>query len=93
MASNTNIGAAHPVALGTDGSVQEIPSDMEQKVLNDAAAYIRSIATSRGRNAEWGEEAVRESVSITETEALKLNVIDMIAPTLDDLLIQLNGRN
>jgi membrane-bound serine protease (ClpP class) len=88
MSTNTAIGAAHPV----DISGGDISSDMAEKVVNDAAAYIRSIAESRGRNADWAEKAVRESVSITETEALNQNVIDLVAPTLEDLLTQLNGR-
>ncbi|MDD5702981.1 MAG: nodulation protein NfeD, partial [Dehalococcoidales bacterium] len=88
MAPNTAIGAAHPVAVGGE----EIDETMEEKVVNDAAAYIRSIAEARGRNADWAEQAVRESVSITEVEALEMNVIDLTASTLDDLLSQLNGR-
>lgn len=87
MASDTTIGAAHPVAIGNDVSDEQM-----QKIVNDAASYIRSIAASQGRNADWAEKAVRESVSITEVEALQLNVIDIVAPTLDDLLVQLNGR-
>jgi membrane-bound serine protease (ClpP class) len=88
MAPNTAIGAAHPVSLGGE----EIAPDMAEKIVNDAAAYIRSIAEARGRNADWAEQAVRESVSITETEAVEMNVVDLTAPTLDDLLQQLNGR-
>ena len=88
MAPNTAIGAAHPVAMGGE----EIPGAMEEKILNDAAAYIRSLAEAHGRNMEWAEKAVRESVSATEREALELNVIDMIAPDLDALIIQLDGR-
>jgi len=65
---------------------------MEEKVVNDAAAYIRSIAESHGRNMEWAEKAVRESVSATEREALELNVIDLVASDLDDLIAQLDGR-
>ena len=65
---------------------------MQEKVLNDAAAYIRSLAESHGRNVEWAEEAVREAVSATEQEALELNVIDMIAPDLDSLISKLDGR-
>ena len=87
MAPNTAIGAAHPVAMGGE----EIPGAMEEKILNDAAAYIRSLAEAHGRNMEWAEKAVRESVSATEREALELNVIDMIAPDLDTLIIQLDG--
>ena len=87
MAPNTAIGAAHPVAMGGE----DMPEAMEEKVLNDAAAYIRSLAEAHGRNMEWAEKAVRESVSATEREALELNVIDMIAPDLDTLIIQLDG--
>ncbi len=87
MAPNTAIGAAHPVAL--EG---EMPEDMEEKVVNDAAAYIRSIAGAHKRNMEWAERAVRESVSATEQEALALNVIDMVAPNLNILISQLDGR-
>ncbi|MFH1646664.1 MAG: nodulation protein NfeD [Chloroflexota bacterium] len=91
MAPNTAIGAAHPVALSGDGEAQ-MSSTMEEKVLNDAAAYIRSLAEAHGRNMEWAENAVRESVSATEREALELNVIDMIAPDLPTLVAQLDGR-
>jgi membrane-bound serine protease (ClpP class) len=87
MSPSTNTGAAHPVGLGGDGD-----GVMEAKVVNDAAATIRSLAELRGRNAEWAERAVRESVSITEREALELNVIDLVAHDLDDLLQQLDGR-
>jgi membrane-bound serine protease (ClpP class) len=92
MASNTAIGAAHPVALG-EGGEQQMSDEMAQKVINDSAAYIRSIANTRHRNADWGEKAVRESVSLTESEALQQNVIDIVSPTLEDLLKQLQGRN
>jgi membrane-bound serine protease (ClpP class) len=91
MAPDTAIGAAHPVSLGTEGETQMSP-DMAEKVINDSAAYIRSIAASRGRNLEWAEKAVRESVSATEQEALQLNVIDMVAPDLQTLVAQLDGR-
>ncbi len=90
MASNTAIGAAHPVAIGTEGEAQ-MSEEMAEKVVNDAAAYIRSIAEAHGHNMEWGERAVRESVSATEQEALELNVIDMVAPDLDSLVSQLDG--
>ncbi|RIK44494.1 MAG: peptidase [Chloroflexi bacterium] len=89
MAPSTNTGAAHPVGLGGDGQADPV---MVDKVTNDAAATIRALATTRGRNAEWAEQAVRESVSITEYEALELNVIDVIARDLDHLLEQLHGR-
>ena len=87
MAPNTAIGAAHPVA----GGGEEITGTMEEKILNDATAYIRSIAEAQGRNMEWAESAVRESASATEKEALALNVIDMIAPDLETLVAQLDG--
>ena len=89
MGPSTNIGAAHPVNLGGD---QEIPEDMMEKVVNDSVAYIKNLAASKGRNAGWAEEAVKESVSITSAEALDLGVIDLIAVDSDDLLIQLDGR-
>lgn len=87
MAPGTNIGAAHPVAMGG-----EMDEEMKKKVTNDAAAYIRSLAERRGRNAEWAEKAVRESVSITEQEAVKLNIIDLVADDLSDLLKKIDGR-
>jgi membrane-bound serine protease (ClpP class) len=90
MAPNTNIGAAHPVAIGTEGEAQ-MSKEMEEKVVNDAAAYIRSIAKSHGRNVDWAEKAVRGSVSATEQEALELNVIDTVAPDLNSLVRQLDG--
>ncbi len=87
MAPATHIGAAHPVPLGT-----EIGEVMEEKVTSDAAALIRSIATTRERNAEWAEDAVRKSLSLTANEALQEKVIDLIATDLDDLLRQASGR-
>jgi len=87
MAPGTNIGAAHPVSLqGAQDSV------MMGKATNDAAAFIRTISEKRNRNIQWGEDAVRKSLSITETEALELNVIDIIAKDVNDLLYQLDGR-
>jgi membrane-bound serine protease (ClpP class) len=91
MAPNTNIGAAHPVSIGTTGDTSS-SSTMDEKIINDAAAYIKSIAQAHGRNVTWAEQAVRESVSATEQEALSLNVIDMVAPDLNTLLSQLDGR-
>jgi len=88
MAPGTEIGAAHPVALGEDG----IDETMEEKVVNDAVAYIRSIAEARDRNADWAEDAVRESRSSPSSEALELGVIDIVADNMDDLLTQLDGR-
>jgi membrane-bound serine protease (ClpP class) len=91
MAPNTAIGAAHPVALSEEGE-SAMSETMEEKVVNDAAAYIRSLAETHGRNLEWAENAVRESVSATEREALDLNVIDMVAADLESLVAQLDGR-
>lgn len=88
MAPGTNIGAAHPVAMGGG----EMDSTMKEKVENDAVAYIKSIADQRGRNVSWAEEAVRKSVSVTEQEALKLKIIDIVAENMPALLKQLNGR-
>ncbi len=91
MAPNTAIGAAHPVAISEEGEAG-MSETMEEKVVNDAAAYIRSLAETHGRNLEWAENAVRESVSATDREALDLNVIDMVAPDLETLVRQLDGR-
>jgi len=88
MAPGTNIGAAHPVALG-GGDTNET---MEAKITNDAAAYARSLATQRGRNVDWAERVVRESISSTAEEAVAENVVDMVASSLDSLLIQIDGR-
>ncbi len=87
MAPATNIGAAHPVAVG--GGVDK---ESMKKIENDAAAFARTIATERGRNAEWAEKAVRQSVSITEREALKLKVVDLVADSVPDLLDKIDGR-
>jgi membrane-bound serine protease (ClpP class) len=88
MAPGTNIGAAHPVGLGGG----DIGGTMAEKVTNDMVAEAKSIAQKRKRNVEWVEKAVRESVSVTETEALKANVIDIVAKDIDDLIRQINGR-
>jgi len=87
MAPGTNIGAAHPVAMG-----KEIEGAMAKKVENDMVAYARSIAAERGRNADWAEKAVRESESITADEALKNKVVDFVAANMDELLSKINGR-
>ena len=90
MAPATNIGAAHPVAVGGGGAGAD--KESMKKVANDAAAFARSIAVERGRNADWAEKAVRESVSITEREAVKLKVVDLIAESMPDLLAKIHGR-
>lgn len=89
MAPGTNIGAAHPVTMGGG----EVDKEMKKKIENDTAAYIKSIAEKHGRNVQWAEEAVRQSVSVTETEALKLKIIDLIAPDLPSLLAAVDGRS
>jgi membrane-bound serine protease (ClpP class) len=90
MAPGTNIGAAHPVAIGIGGGGMD--KTMSRKVENDAAAYVRSIAKLRGRSDEWAEKAVRKSESITAEEALKLNVIDYVAPDVDKLLAAIDQK-
>jgi membrane-bound serine protease (ClpP class) len=87
MAPSTHIGAAHPVTM--QGTMDKV---MEAKVVNDLAAMVRGLAERRGKNAKWAEEAVRKSVSITETEALKLNVIDLIAADIPSLLKAIHGK-
>lgn len=88
MAPGTNIGAAHPVAMGGG----EMDKTMKEKVENDSVAYIKSIAEQHGRNVSWAEDAVRKSVSVTEQEALKLKIIDLVADDVPALLKQLHGR-
>jgi membrane-bound serine protease (ClpP class) len=88
MAPGTHIGAAHPVTM--EGKMDKT---MEAKVVNDLAAMARSIAEKRGKNATWAEEAVRKSVSITESEALKERVIDLVAPDVPSLLKEINGKS
>ncbi len=93
MAPATNLGAATPVQLGPGGGQQDKTGDaMSKKMVNDAVAYIRGLAQMRGRNADWAEQAVREAASLSASAALKLNVIDLIAKDVPDLLVQLNGR-
>jgi membrane-bound serine protease (ClpP class) len=87
MAPGTNIGAAHPVAMQ-----QQMDSTMNEKVTNDAAAFIRTIAEKRNRNIEWAERAVRKSFSYSETEALEDSVIDFIAKNEKELLEKINGK-
>jgi membrane-bound serine protease (ClpP class) len=88
MAPGTNIGAAHPVTAGG----KDIEKTMSEKVVNDMASYGRGIAQEKGRNAEWVEKAIRESVSITAEEAVKKNVADLVATNMDELLKLLDGR-
>jgi len=105
MAPGTNLGAATPVQLGAPGMEPDQPARKPdsagsgasaephtRKEINDAAAYIRGLAQMRGRNADWAERAVREALSLSADDALKLNVIDVVAPDIDSLLAQLDGR-
>jgi membrane-bound serine protease (ClpP class) len=87
MAPETNIGSSTPIT----GNGQNIGSDLRRKVINDAAASLRSLAKSHGRNARWADSAVRKASNLTETEALKLHVIDMLAPSLGALLTRADG--
>jgi len=109
MAPATNLGAATPVKTGglpqLPNPAREKPADqsdelpvvqgdaMTQKIVNDAVAYIRGLAEMRGRNADWAEQAVRAGASLTASEALKENVIDLIAADLDELLTKVDGRS
>jgi membrane-bound serine protease (ClpP class) len=88
MAPGTNAGAAHPV--GGEGA--ELAKTIAEKITNDAAALIRSLATQRGRSAEWAEKAVRESASYTEREALEKKLVDVVANDRGELLKWLDGR-
>lgn len=105
MAPGTNIGAATPIDLGgrdiapdgpapADSAADRVreESDLERKILNDTVAFIRTIAEKRGRNAAWAEQAVREGASITETEAVETNVVDLVAPSLPALLEAIDER-
>lgn len=89
MARGTSVGAAHPVAITGQTPGEEDPT--VQKAVNDAASRIRAIAELRGRNADWAERAVRESVTATATQALELGVIDLLADSIPELLQKLDG--
>ncbi len=90
MAPTTSIGAAHPVGIG--GGSEKLDETMKQKLENFASSYIEAVAAKHKRNTEWAKSSVRESASITEEKALQLNVIDLIARDMADLLKQLDGR-
>src|SRR5712671_5087667 len=101
MAPGTNLGAATPVPIGggggmpekaKDGKGDEGPGAMGRKVVNDASAYIRGLAQLRGRNADWAERAVREAVSLSADEALKLKVVDLVAADVPQLLERIDGK-
>lgn len=88
MAPSTHIGAAHPVTLG-EGKESKT---MSEKIVNDTVSYIKTIAKTRGKNVDWAEKAVRKSVSITEEEAVKMNVVDFVSPDIYDLLDRIDGK-
>ena len=103
MAPGTNLGAATPVKLGgvTDPGTPDSDADnlslsrsydMQRKIINDAEAYLRSLAQLRGRNVEWAVQAVRNAKSLSAEEALQKNVIDIVATHVPDLLEQLDGK-
>ncbi|MBA2359469.1 MAG: nodulation protein NfeD [Actinobacteria bacterium] len=88
MAPTSNLGSSTPVSSGGG----EIPSDLKRKVVNDAAKSLRALAEEHGRNGDWAEEAVRKADNLTARQALEMNVIDVIAPSLPALLEQVDGR-
>jgi membrane-bound serine protease (ClpP class) len=108
MAPTTNLGAATPIQVGGLPGMPEEPSSpqeeeknkekpqvsdtLERKMVNDAVAYIKALASRHGRNQEWAEQAVREAVSLTAEEALKIGVIDLVVASHADLLHQIDGR-
>jgi membrane-bound serine protease (ClpP class) len=92
MAPGTHLGAATPIQLGLQPAPAE-EDTLTRKQISDAAAFLRGLAQLRGRNAEWAEQAVREAVSLTDVEALKMNVVEYQAKDLPDLLQQLDGKN
>jgi len=92
MAPTTSIGAAHPVSIGGGGGEEKTDDTMKQKLENFATSWIETIAEKRHRNVEWAKSSVKESKAISETRALELNVIDLIAKDMPDLLKQLEGR-
>jgi len=86
--AGTNIGSSTPIT----GNGANIGSDLKRKILNDAAASLRSLARSHGRNAKWADRAVRKASNLTADEALHMNVIDLISPDLPTLLRTIDGR-
>jgi membrane-bound serine protease (ClpP class) len=88
MAPQTNIGSSTPISVGGE----DIQKDLRRKVVNDAAASLRELARSHGRNVQWADDAVREASNLGATEALRENVIDVMAPTLPALLNKIDGR-
>src|ERR671937_1257599 len=91
MAPATNIGSATPVAFGENGAEAQMSQEMRNKVTNDAVASIRALAEQRGRNPDFAEQAVREGANLQASEALRQNVVNYVAPSLADLLRQMDG--
>jgi membrane-bound serine protease (ClpP class) len=89
----SNIGAIHPVTIGGKDVAAEAGKDMAEKVVNDTVAFLRSICAERGRNADWAEKAVRQSVSVPGEEAVRLRVVDLLAPDLRAALDRADGRS
>jgi membrane-bound serine protease (ClpP class) len=87
MTPETNIGSSTPISTGGGN----IPSDLKRKVINDAVAYIRALASEHGRNADWAEKAVRVASNLPAREALSMNVIDYVEPSLPALLDRIDG--
>ncbi len=92
MAPGTRIGSASPIFLGEDGSASDGDETLARKVTNDAVSQIRNLADLRGRNADWAEQAVRDAVNVTADEAVRLRVVDLLAPNVEALLEQIDGR-
>src|SRR6266496_163999 len=88
MAPVSNIGSSTPIT-STGGN---IGTDLKRKILNDAAASLRNLARAHGRNAKWADLAVRKASNLAADEALRMNVIDLIAPDLPTLLQRIDGR-
>jgi membrane-bound serine protease (ClpP class) len=91
MAPVTNIGSATPIQAGTEGAAEGEETALDKKVVNDAVARIRELALLRGRNADWGEAAVREAENVGSSEAVELNIVDFIADDIADVLNQADG--
>ncbi|MBI5630483.1 MAG: nodulation protein NfeD [Elusimicrobia bacterium] len=94
MAPGTNIGAAHPIQLGVSGVKEKEAKDsvMEEKVANDLTAYLKAIASRRGRNADWAFQVVSKSTSVISSEAVRRNIVDLEAKDLDELLARMDGK-
>ncbi|NLN77156.1 MAG: nodulation protein NfeD [Armatimonadetes bacterium] len=92
MAPSSRIGSLSPISVGASGEEQKISNTMQRKILNDAVSEARGIANKRGRNADWAEKGVREAANVTAEEAVKLNVVDLLATSTRDLLTKIDGK-